>query len=214
MFAWISNNIGGPAILIFIGVLISAAGAIWAARQQTVSERELKQKNEEIAELTKQNLYSITGGDSFCYLAFQLPDNCSDNSALLSIVHKGEYPLYDVSIRIVDLAKFTQHIEGKEKPLFEDIKKAEKSINIGNLSPSKAMIFGRWSFPQESVVNYNVFISARNGYFTELIRLKCIDNKWVSAYKVHTWHGNETKLLYEKIHENFPRNSEGKVDWE
>ena len=213
MFTWISNNIGGPAILIFIGALISATGAIWAARQQIASERELKQKNEEITELSKQISYSITGGDSFCYLAFQLPENCSNNNAMAVIVHKGEYPLYDVGIRIVDLAKFARYVKGKEKLSFEDTQKAEKSIKIGNISPSQATFLGKWSLPQANDANYNVFISARNGFFTELIRIKCIDDKWVSAYKVDTGPGKETKLLYEKIHEDFPKNKEGKIDW-
>jgi len=54
------ENLGAPAVLMLIGALISAAGAIWAAQQQTISEKELRQKSDEIAELNKQIASSIT----------------------------------------------------------------------------------------------------------------------------------------------------------
>lgn len=212
MNSWISNNIGGPAVLIFVGVLISAAGALWASKQQAASERRIGQKNEEIAKLSKQIAHSVTGGDSFCYLAFSLPDK-GGTKAILAVVHKGNFPLYDVSVRIVDLDKFDIHVKGKQKPTLDNIQKTEQVINIGNLSPSHAATLHPWMLPKSGEARYNIFISARNGFVTELVRLKRINGKWASAYRVEAGPGREPGILYEKIDTDFPRNDDGKVNW-
>jgi hypothetical protein len=213
MFAWISNNIGGPAIVIFIGVLISAAGALWASMQQTASEQTLRLKNKEIAELNRSIAHSITGGDSFCYLAFSLPDN-EQSQSLITAVHKGEYPLYDVNIRIVDLDKFDAHVKGRENPTLEDFRKADTNLSVGNLAPNQAAMIGRWPLPQSEEIRYNIFITARNGFVTELVRIKRIDDKWVSAYKVTSDSNRKDTLLYEKIDPDFPRDEAGEINWD
>jgi gas vesicle protein len=59
----------GPASVIFIGVIISALGALWAARQQAKSAEALRNKSDEIAALNREIAQSIIGGDSFCYLS-------------------------------------------------------------------------------------------------------------------------------------------------
>ncbi len=212
MISWFSNHFGGPAVLIFIGILISAAGALWAEKQKSGSERELKQKNEEIGKLSRKIAYSVTGGDSFCYLAFSLPDDGSIN-AMLTAVHKGEFPLYDVSVRIVDLDKFDKHIKEQAKLTLGGIQKVQTNINIGNIPALQAVTLGPWALSQSGEVRYNIFISARNGFITELVRLKRINEKWVSAYKVEAGPGHEPGVLYEKIDPDFPKNEDGNVNW-
>lgn len=217
MLSWISNYIGGPTILMFIAALIGAAGALWAAREQTVSERELKRKNEEIVELSRQIAYSLTGGNSYCYLAFSLPDK-NGATARLSIVHAGQFPLYDVRVRFLDLDKFEIYVNSKAqssgKITYGDLEKAELDLNIGNLNPSQAYSLGDWPMPQSGEARYNVFFSARNGLFTELVRIKRIDGKWVSAYRVKRSQGDNLETLYEKIDPAFPRDKDGKVSWD
>jgi hypothetical protein len=66
----LKSGLLGPAGLIFLGVLISAVGAFWAAIQQTDFERELRARSDRIAELSQDALHSVTGGDSFCYIQF------------------------------------------------------------------------------------------------------------------------------------------------
>src|SRR5437879_2080527 len=50
-----------------------------------------------------ENVKMITGGNSFCYLAFSNPRTAQ---SMLVAVHKGKYPLHDINIRIVDINKF------------------------------------------------------------------------------------------------------------
>ena len=83
-----------PVILVFIGAIIAAVGALWTSLQQAQFERELRAKSDEIAELNRTIVASVTGGNSFCYLAFALGDGTT-NSFPLMLVHEGDYPIYD-----------------------------------------------------------------------------------------------------------------------
>ena len=60
-----------------------------AALNQSIAkaQQDLRIKSEEIAQLNKQTTDSITGGDSFCYLAFSYLDEASDSSKLV-LIHK------------------------------------------------------------------------------------------------------------------------------
>ncbi len=52
---------------------------------------------------TKQLAGFTTGGDSFPYLSMQI---CEDTGkATMTALHEGEFPLYDVNVRIVDLGR-------------------------------------------------------------------------------------------------------------
>jgi len=208
----ILNNIGGPGILIFVGALISAVGAIWAMKQQASFERQLRLKSDEIATLSQQIAHSVTGGESYCYLAFSLPDSNSTNS-LMTVVHQGKFPLYDVSIRLVDLAAFDTNMKGKTQISIDDFQKTNQIFSIGNLPSGQAMTIGKWQLPQSGKARYNIFISARNGFITELVRIELVSGKWVAAYKVEAGSGRKHGVLYEKIHPDFPRNEKGEVLW-
>jgi len=202
--------------LMFIAALIGAAGALWAAREQTVSERELKKKNEEIVELSRQIAYSLTGGNSYCYLVFSL--HPESPLARLNIVHAGQFPLYDVSVRIVDLDKFETVVKSKARSnyrlTYADLEEAQQAFTIGNVKPGQAGDLGDWPMPKSREARYNVFFSARNGLFEECVRIKRIDGKWVSAYRVERRQGDKLETLYEKIDPTFPRDKDGKVSWD
>src|SRR2546428_63314 len=76
MPAWLN-----PGVVTLVGALLVALGTFWGFARQTSSaqklaekseeiaglNRQLAEKSEEIAKLAKENLATITGGDSFCY---------------------------------------------------------------------------------------------------------------------------------------------------
>ena len=75
---------GMPAIVLALGGILSICGALLAARQQvkaaerrTQYERELKEKAEENARLSREIAASVTGGDAFAYL-LQAPHLASE----------------------------------------------------------------------------------------------------------------------------------------
>ena len=71
--------------MILFGALIVAFGTFWQFQRQVST--------------AQRSLTTITGGDSFCYLALANPRNPAGTTAVL--VHQGRFPLYDV-----DLDKF------------------------------------------------------------------------------------------------------------
>lgn len=172
-------------------------------RLDAISENEPRQKSEDIAELKNHIASTITGGDSFAYI---IPVFQSANaSPILTVVHRGEYPLYDLSVRIVDLAK----LGGKAPSLSE-----MKSSVIGNLSPNHAAPIGNVQINGESL-RWNLFFSARNGFFTELLRVQRVGNEWKTALKVmnRPTADEEVKTLFERIDQDYPLGKDAMVEW-
>jgi hypothetical protein len=204
----------GPAGLILLGAILSAIGALWAFQQKASFERELRVKSDEIAELNKEIVKSVIGGDSFCYLTIMSLDPRT-NSGILTVIHQGDHPIYDVTARIADLQKM-EVLEEKMKATgsnildFQEVMKANTIIQIGNMAkgPSASPI-GPFSLGTGIERGFNIFFSARNGVFTQLLRMKKINDKWINAAKVE----RDGKVLFEKIDSDFPRNSDGNVDW-
>ncbi len=204
--SWLKGFINAPAALIFIGVIISAIGALWASSEQTKSERELRRKSEEIAKLNREIVASVTGGDSFCYLIELLGD---PNRPFRCVNHQGQYPLYDVTIRISDLDK----LEALKGDLtLEKIAQTETYLKVGNLGPGQGRFMGMWELADTDQKRYNIFISARNGFFTQLLRFRRVKGRWVRATKVYR-ESEEEKVLLEKIQPEFPRDESGQVQW-
>lgn len=57
--------------------------------------------NSEIAKINKEIAATITGGDSFCYLFASLSFD-SKNTINFDLHHNGEYPMYEVSVKVWD----------------------------------------------------------------------------------------------------------------
>lgn len=143
----------------------------------------------------------ITGGQSFCYA------NLSQNylgERNLTVTHQGNHPLYDLTLRVVDLDKFNNHSGNPEyKHVFE------KTFSIGTMLPNQCNdLCNIVTSDQETNINFNIFFSARNGMFVEQLRLRKVNDEWMSAVKV-----DREKTLLESVSENYPKDKFGKVDW-
>jgi hypothetical protein len=79
--------------------LIDASGSIEALAARNVS-------------LAQQNIRTVTGGDSYCYIDIMSP---SASGGLLVALHRGRYPFYAVNARLVDLAKMKRFQESGQK---------------------------------------------------------------------------------------------------
>ncbi|MHC4198197.1 MAG: hypothetical protein ACYSRP_09905, partial [Planctomycetota bacterium] len=77
-------------------------------------------------------------------------------------------------------------------------------------------MLGKCTLPNTQQQNFNVFISARNRFVTQLIRLQRIKGFWKSATKVtrKIYEENKSVVLLEKVDPEFPRNNTGQVQWE
>jgi hypothetical protein len=113
---------------------------------------------------------TFTGGNSYVTLLYT-PGN------LLLFVHRGEYPLFSVMARIVDL-------DDPHKNLFGGV------VNVGDLTkghgvdrlipPELARIADR----SADRVDLNIFFTARNGDWTEQLRMRRMGNEWKKAVMI------------------------------
>lgn len=190
-----------PALLGAVGAFLVAIGGLWAAYRQSTFNAALRQKNEE-ARLNQENAGAITGGDSFCWMVFQVvglngelvnANSMPDNLILVpNFIHKGKYPLHDVSARIIDIDE-----------LKKNITQATQTVSIGNMTPNFAAITPRLTHHGKDF-NFNIFYVARNGSWLQKLRMR-----WVG---VEGFGGG--KELLQEVAANYPRRADGDVDWD
>jgi hypothetical protein len=203
-------NIFGPTFFLLSWV----TGQFFRVKKQTkvedsfvVIETRFNELFTEVEKRTKDMIGHISGGNSFPYFQISSLDNNS-NTGILVAIHEGEYPLYDVHARIVDLQKFDQV---KDNFSLTSIGYCDTHVSVGNMIPSHvSMIQQQWKIENEPTQSYNIFFTARNGSFNQQIRLNKINGIWVSATKVITW---DNEVLLEKIENNYPRDVNGNVRW-
>lgn len=155
---------------------------------------------------TNEMIGHISGGNSFPWLQIGQINHSSDTGVLV-VIHEGEHPLYDVNAQIVDLVKFEQI---KQNLSLENRNFADTDIYVGNMIPLHARMLRQWKIESCPEQSYNIFFTARNGSFTQLLRLKKINGTWISATIVK----KNDEVLHEEVHENFPRDLDGKICWE
>lgn len=182
--------------------------------QKKINELNLNSNNQEerIKELSKQNfelsiqlsrstetLYgNITGGDSFGELIVTPIDH---NKAELMLISHGKYPLYELSLRIVDI----ELIKTVKIRTMDDIYKTQPIISVGNMQVSSALPLGKLSSDfTHSYKEFNIFFDARNGFFVQNIKLSKKENSWVKSTSITNLVNN--KLLFEKTDPDFPEN--------
>ena len=162
-----------------------------------------------IAELSRQNLATVTGGTSFCYVAFTL---FSPTGARAVAIHQGKFPIYDVNARVVDLNKFRARQTAGQRESADEVLAGDAILEIGNLSPQSAKTLSYIKFTDPVRQNFNIFFSAMNGFWAEEIRLRKIGDDWVHAIRVQRMRGKTGKIIFEQVDKRFPKTN-GQVDW-
>lgn len=159
-----------------------------------------------LEEKTNEMVNHISGGNSFPWLQIAMIDSENDSGHLIAN-HEGNYPLYDVTAQIADLNKFSA-MQGNHSLATLSI--THTNVEIGSLIPGHSALIRSWAIDHTPEQNYNVFMTARNGRFTQKIRMKKINGKWLSAISVSNGNGD---TLYEQIDSAYPRNNLGYVEW-
>ncbi|MBQ8101290.1 MULTISPECIES: LapA family protein [unclassified Afipia] len=197
-----------PAMVVFVGAVLVALGGFWASWRQSNFNQEIRKKNEEISALQKDSMEAVIGGDSYAYIIFQAFDregkipngNAMPDQLLLvpMFIHRGKHPLYDVSARIVDLDLMKKNINS-----------AMNNYSVGNMTPNLAATTAHQILHEGKDFSFNIFFTARNGTWTQFLRMPWIGNGWGSAIKVI----RDGRVVFREVSDNFPRTSDGKVDW-
>lgn len=144
-----------------------------------------------------------TGGDSYCYFGIGVDD--SNNISTWTVVHQGKYPLYGVTARIVDLAKFQTAIQGGN-PFDSDT-----IVHVGDIAPNQASMKCSIDLGTGMSRDFNVFYSARNGFFTQIVRFRRINGKWCQATTV-TATASADVQLFSRVDNAYPVDANGKPD--
>jgi hypothetical protein len=198
-----------PAFLIATGALLAALGGFWQSWRQSKFNAEIRQKNEQIISLQRDNTSAITGGDSFCEMALALAHTTgSDVSPVF--VHHGKYPLYEVVARIVDIEQYHKLKAADDPSAINTLRGT--TVPVGALAPGQVrgvpLVFQNQAGQNST---YNIFFFARNGAWIQQLRMRWLGGEWATATRVTDSEGKE---LYRKVGHDYPLGPDGGVEWE
>jgi hypothetical protein len=130
---------------------------------------------------------------------------------MLTLVHRGEYPLYDLTVRILDMATFDSI--GRQNDSYSDKVKAEVQSSVSNIAPNQTSMLKTVQL-STTPLSWNLFFNARNGFFTEFLRVRRVGNEWKTALKViRSRSPSKNEVLLEKIDSGYPLSKDGHVEW-
>lgn len=204
-----------PSVPAVVGVLGPAfflvswmTGQFFRVRKQEgvqtslgVLEQRLEAIVGQLEHATREITAYTIGGDSWCYFAISMRDG--DDRSVWIAMHQGTYPLYNVSAHIVDLAAFDVGLK------IGDLSAGDSYEQIGDLIAHQARMVRTVDLGSGDARDFNVFFSARNGFFTQLIRLRQVGTRWSRATVVTA---NDGRTVLEEIDHDYPRDAAGKPE--
>jgi hypothetical protein len=148
---------------------------------------------------------NLSGGDSYCYCFFMFSTYYASKdigNLYCKLGNNNKHPLKDVQARIVDLNTFNF-----KNPTPVDFQK--NIYSFGNIESNGAAVSlpNQFKVDKQKGVNLNIFFTANNGSFIQELRMKFINNEWISATVVKR---NE-KIIYKKIDEHYPEKDPDKI---
>jgi hypothetical protein len=177
----------------------------------TQLQERLLQQSKTISGLSKECIDTAKGGNSFGYISGL--NICSSDHWIPTFVHKGKYPLYGVSARIVDLEKWREISKGAS--LLQHFS-ADTDINVSDTVEGWGRIYFNKSLPitrDGKEHAYNVFIFARNGSWSQQLKVINVNGECSYASRVYRDGGKKENLLFEHISDDFRKNYKGDIDW-
>lgn len=171
----------------------------------------------EVANLSKDNLAAIQGGDSFFY--FLVVGN--ETGAVLT---KGRNNIRTAQLKVLDVYEyraFLQKLSERKIISTDEMLKTDdelrKSYSFSDLPPN---VIHTFPIPNVQIhgdeIRYFAFPSALNGRLYETyIRKRLIDGRWVEAIRLVKDDGPKKGLvLFQKADKDFPREPDGAVLWQ
>ena len=162
---------------------------------------------EKIEAASDKTVSAITGGTSYCVADFHNM-YVGSNQGLLSIRHHGHDPLYDVKVTLVDVDELQRLVSEKSAI---GLTSATQIFSLGTVIGG--LNHSRWvnlSLGESSPRSYNIFFGARNGSWTQQLRIARFEDRWVTASRVYRPGLDPIDTVYD----DFPRNSDGTLAWD
>jgi hypothetical protein len=142
---------------------------------------EVESLKSELAQTQKHLEGLQTGGETFCYWMLYYFDVKEAIAKDLCVIRRGDYPLYDVSLRVTDMDSGRDLIREQ----------------LGEISAPAVCWRVKWPLPES--VYYRIFFHARNGSWNQDLILKRSSKKgyWPAATRVKDKKGRE--VVFEHI---------------
>lgn len=181
------------------GGLLVLLCALLGTRQEAAYQAKIETLSEDTRNF-------LSGGDSFVFISFHHYDNKSFTGR---IEHRGKYPVYDVTIRTLDMAS-SDGIAGWTKA--RTLRYAPRLSQFAVVTESMRAFLSAPLEPTGPHATYGFLIETRNGSFLQQTRLVKLESTWVQATRVVS-HPDQTIILVQQIDPAFPRNQYGQVEW-
>lgn len=153
-------------------------------------------------------LAEVTGGDSFCWIHM----GWTGDKFRPAIFQRGRHNVFDVQVRISDIDKFSVvasilPLSPENQELYQTITYFPVVQAIGSSGENSFKSFREFEVPSGEVdKRYNVFVTARNGVFTELIRVHRLSPQtWAEARIMSaTYPGQKPVRVMDEVDPQFP----------
>jgi hypothetical protein len=152
---------------------------------------------------TTDLLGQITGGSSYCFLQLLWLSGEGHGPEIL-VQNPSAHPVFDAVARIVDLEALTNmHESGSVR-----LEACESYVHVPMLTAAHATRRPGFALGDSTVRGFNIFWSARNGDWFQLLRFAKVNGHWQQAIRVV----RDDKILYEQLQQDFPIEALG-GDW-
>ncbi|MNK31864.1 hypothetical protein D3C87_503080 [compost metagenome] len=180
--------------------------------KQVKTESSLKQISTRLEDVvtgvqqsTKETAAWATGGNSYAYALPIRSSGVNSPPSNLTILTVGAYPLFGVKARIVDV----DALESQATSVDSAIAAQHWTVELGDLERSTTYN-NRIQLAVEPLIGgvdrrFNVFFSARNGQWVQLLRYRYDGATWHVAYRVsRIIEEGQYEILEEQLPDNFP----------
>jgi hypothetical protein len=202
------GELQGQVRATFDRLTVATTEARRVANLNTELQKRLLDQSYAIKDLTHEAINSATGGDSFCYVSL-LSGTIDASGGIPIVIHMGRYPLRDVVADVVDVEAWTKRVADRT---LRSALSTEATLKVGNIgvSSTRLMVENKIPFRESDSQVFVIRFSAQNGYWTQQLRARKIDNKWVFASRV--LQEPTQRVLFVRVDPLFPR-LHGRVDW-
>jgi len=143
----------------------------------------------------------VSGKDSCCNVRVSMPD--SKNRIGLFAENEGKYPVYDVSIEILDVEKSSVNMKKlTEDEIFDALAErtienyqVKKIVKLGTFGPQMVADLGVIKLPDADKQTFHITVTARYGSYNKLYQYRRINGKWVRAIQTVKNGKKERKLI-------------------
>jgi hypothetical protein len=181
--------------------------------------KKLKNQSRKLVEVQKlnENIHNnVTGGESYCEVeVLSLQDN-GKTIYFLGVMNKGDFPLEEVSIELINTTKFKQRKRTDRQATLQDLSEKEY-IKIGNILPhGTAMLNREIILAEGEIVEFGIPIQTKNKFMGQSLRITKIGDKIFTASKIgiNGSIGQKGRILSDKADKGFPNEHNGKIKWD